>query len=72
MITFFKGISMGCLFSSSVQNDDELYASLLDESSIIYKPMQEEINKLIIKRLIKLEENIVELSKDIHYLNTTT
>ena len=59
---------MGCLFSSNFQDEDELYASLLEESSILYKPMQEEINKLIVKRLITLEENIVELSKDIHYL----
>tara|TARA_R110002074_G_C12174768_1_gene632603 strand:- start:154 stop:345 length:192 start_codon:yes stop_codon:yes gene_type:complete len=57
---------MGCLFSSNLE--DDIYASLLEESSILYKPMQEEINKLIVKRLITLEENIVELSKDIHYL----
>mgnify|MGYP003679348579 CR=1 FL=1 len=57
---------MGCLFSSNLE--DDIYASLLEESSILYKPPQEEINKLIVKRLITLENNIVELSKDIHYL----
>lgn len=58
---------MGCLFSH--EYEDELYESLLEESSIVYKPSQYEINKLIVKRLITLEENIVELSKDIHYLS---
>jgi hypothetical protein len=60
---------MGCLFSH--EYEDELYASLLEESSIEVSkklPSQYEINKLIVKRLITLEENIVELSKDIHYL----
>jgi hypothetical protein len=73
---------MGCFFSKSTKSDDD-YASFInndtmelliknDESIFIDDNNginQYELNKLVINRLITLENNIEELSKDIHHLN---
>ncbi len=73
---------MGCFFSKSSTSDDD-YASFInndtmelliknDESIFIDDNNginQYELNKLVINRLITLENNIEELSKDIHHLN---
>lgn len=75
---------MGCLFSNlnSQSNSLDDYASFInndtmelliknDESIFDDNPeiSQYELNKLMVHRLITLENNIEELSKDIHHLN---
>ena len=74
---------MGCLFSNlnSQSNSLDDYASFInndtelliknDESIFDDNPeiSQYELNKLVVHRLITLENNIEELSKDIHHLN---
>jgi len=75
---------MGCLFStpffykksvddyaSFINNDTMELLIKNDESIFTDNPdiNQYELNKLIVNRLITLENNIEELSKDIHHLN---
>lgn len=75
---------MGCLFSipRSQSNSLDDYASFInndtmelliknDESIFDDNPeiSQYELNKLMVHRLLTLENNIEELSKDIHHLN---
>ena len=75
---------MGCLFSSLNPQSHSLddYASFInndtmelliknDESIFDDNPeiSQYELNKLMVHRLLTLENNIEELSKDIHHLN---
>ena len=75
---------MGCLFSrpffsersvddyASFINNDTMELLIKNDESIFddnNEMNQYELNKLIVNRLITLENNIEELSKDIHHLN---
>ena len=75
---------MGCLFSipssqsrsiddyASFINNDTMELLIKNEESIFDDNPdinQSELNKLMVHRLLTLENNIEELSKDIHHLN---
>tara|TARA_A100000164_G_C21378431_1_gene527490 strand:+ start:277 stop:531 length:255 start_codon:yes stop_codon:yes gene_type:complete len=75
---------MGCLFSypafksksiddyASFINNDTMELLLKNDESIFNENeeiSQYELNKLVVNRLITLENNIEELSKDVHHLN---
>ncbi len=76
---------MGCLFSypifgrksvddyASFINSDTMELLIKNDESLFTDAdlNQFELNKLIVNRLITLENNIEELSKDIHHLNSS-